>query len=278
MKRVLKIVIPLVVVLALLGGCAWFFLAYRSDLTAHFLTGQAERMMEAGRYNRAIQYETWAWKLAPDDEEIPLSLARAYAASGNYTKAEYTLVNAIAATPKNVALYVELCQVYVAQDKLLDAVQMLDRVQDETVREELAAMRPAAPELSPEDGYYTEYIEVSADGGGNDVGRLEGTHGGAAPHADVRLVAEQGKGAGIAGPQRADARAREPAVEIRACGRGRLRRSVPNENQHLDHVSPVPRVRWNHRNPSIAIRRSPNRRLGERRGALPLGPYISSQT
>lgn len=169
MKRVLKIVIPLVVVLALLGGCAWFFLAYRSDLTAHFLTGQAERMMEAGRYNRAIQYETWAWKLAPDDEEIPLSLARAYAASGNYTKAEYTLVNAIAATPKNVALYVELCQVYVAQDKLLDAVQMLDRVQDEAVREELAAMRPAAPELSPEDGYYTEYIEVSADGGGNDV-------------------------------------------------------------------------------------------------------------
>ena len=45
----------------------------------------------------------------------------------------------------------------------------LTAVQDEAVREELAAMRPAAPELSPEDGYYTEYIEVSADGGGNDV-------------------------------------------------------------------------------------------------------------
>ena len=170
MKRVLKIVIPLVVVLALLGGCAWFFLAYRSDLTAHFLTGQAERMMEAGRYNRAIQYETWAWEARPPTtKRFRCPWPRPMPPSGNYTKAEYTLVNAIAATPKNVALYVELCQVYVAQDKLLDAVQMLDRVQDEAVREELAAMRPAAPELSPEDGYYTEYIEVSADGGGNNV-------------------------------------------------------------------------------------------------------------
>ena len=36
MKRVLKIVIPLVLVLALLGAAAWFFLFYRSDLTADF--------------------------------------------------------------------------------------------------------------------------------------------------------------------------------------------------------------------------------------------------
>lgn len=169
MKRILKIVIPLVVVLALLGTAAWFFIVYRGDLTSGFLVGQAQRMVERGRYGRAITYYDWAWSLDPDNKEIPLALAKAYAGSGNYTKAEYTLVRAISATPQDVDLYVELCQVYVAQDKLLDAVQMLDRTVDETVQAQLAEMRPAAPVLTPENGYYTEYIEVTADGGGNDV-------------------------------------------------------------------------------------------------------------
>ncbi|HIR50564.1 MAG TPA: leucine-rich repeat domain-containing protein [Candidatus Avoscillospira avicola] len=169
MKRVLKIVIPLVLVLALLGAAAWFFLFYRSDLTADFLAGRAANLVEKGRYNRAITYYNWAWSLQGEGDEIPLALAEAYAGAGNYTKAEYTLVRAIQENPEDVSLYVELCRVYVQQDKLLDAVQMLDRTADESVREELAELRPAAPTLSPENGYYSEYIEVTADGGGNDV-------------------------------------------------------------------------------------------------------------
>lgn len=169
MKRVLKIVIPLVLVLALLGAAAWFFLFYRSDLTANFLAGRAANLVEKGRYNRAITYYNWAWSLQGEGDEIPLALAEAYAGAGNYTKAEYTLVRAIQENPEDVSLYVELCRVYVQQDKLLDAVQMLDRTADESVRAELAELRPAAPVLSPENGYYSEYIEVTADGGGNDV-------------------------------------------------------------------------------------------------------------
>lgn len=169
MKRVLKIVIPLVVVLALLGTAAWFFLSFRADLTAGFLRGQAAKMVERERYSRAVTYYNWAWQLDPENQEIPLALAEAYAGSGNYTKAEYTLVRAISARPQDVDLYVALCQVYVAQDKLLDAVQMLDRTSDAEVKAALDELRPAAPVLSPENGYYTEYIEVTADGGGNSV-------------------------------------------------------------------------------------------------------------
>ena len=169
MKRVLKIVIPLVLVLALLAAGAWFFLFYRNDLTAQFLVNQAQHMAQRERYSRAITYYEWAWHLEPENNDIPLALADTYIASGNYTKAEYTLVNAITTNPQDVELYVALCRTYVAQDKLLDAVQMLDRTMDEAVQAELMAMRPAAPVLSPENGYYTEYIEVSADGGGNDV-------------------------------------------------------------------------------------------------------------
>ena len=169
MKRVLKIVIPLVVVLALLGTAAWFFLSFRADLTAGFLRGQAAKMVERERYSRAVTYYNWAWQLDPENQEIPLALAEAYAGSGNYTKAEYTLVRAISARPQDVDLYVALCQVYVAQDKLLDAVQMLDRTSDAEVKAALDELRPAAPVLSPENGYYTEYIEVTADGDGNAV-------------------------------------------------------------------------------------------------------------
>lgn len=169
MKRVLKIVIPLVVVLALLGAAAWFFLSFRADLTAGFLRGQAAKMVERERYSRAVTYYNWAWQLDPENQEIPLALAEAYAGSGNYTKAEYTLVRAISARPQDVDLYVALCQVYVAQDKLLDAVQMLDRTSDAEVKAALDELRPAAPVLSPENGYYTEYIEVTADGDGNAV-------------------------------------------------------------------------------------------------------------
>ena len=169
MKRVLKIVIPLVVVLALLGTAAWFFLSFRADLTAGFLRGQAAKMVERERYSRAVTYYNWAWQLDPENQEIPLALAKAYAGSGNYTKAEYTLVRAISARPQDVDFYVALCQVYVAQDKLLDAVQMLDRTSDAEVKAALDELRPAAPVLSPENGYYTEYIEVTADGGGNAV-------------------------------------------------------------------------------------------------------------
>lgn len=169
MKRVLKIVIPLVVVLALLGTAAWFFLSFRADLTAGFLRGQAAKMVERERYSRAVTYYNWAWQLDPENQEIPLALAEAYAGSGNYTKAEYTLVRAISARPQDVDLYVALCQVYVAQDKLLDAVQMLDRTSDAEVKAALDELRPAAPVLSPENGYYTEYTEVTADGGGNAV-------------------------------------------------------------------------------------------------------------
>ena len=162
MKRVLKIVIPLVVVLALLGTAAWFFLSFRADLTAGFLRGQAAKMVERERYSRAVTYYNWAWQLDPENQVIPLAQAAANAGFGNYTTAEYTLVRAISARPQDVDLYVALCQVYVAQDKLLDAVQMLDRTSDAEVKAALDELRPAAPVLSPENGYYTEYIQVAA--------------------------------------------------------------------------------------------------------------------
>ena len=153
----------LVLILALLGTACWYFLFQRSDLTTGVLLNQAESMVQKGRYDRAITYYSWAWSLEPSRDDIPLDLAETYVAAGNYTKAEYTLVKAISTHPQLTELYVALCRTYVEQDKLLDAVQMLDRTTDPAVKAELDSLRPAAPIVQPDSGYYNEYIDVSME-------------------------------------------------------------------------------------------------------------------
>ncbi len=163
MKKYLKIIIPVALVVILLVTACWFFLFYNPSIAANLLQNSAQRMAERGRYSRSVSYYNSAWKLMPNRADLPMELAETYAASGNYTKAEYTLVSAIAANPHNAELYTALCRTYVEQDKLLDAVQMLDRISSESVKETLTQQRPAAPVITPESGYYNEYIQVFAE-------------------------------------------------------------------------------------------------------------------
>jgi len=161
MKHALKILIPLVVVAALVVGGCWFFLNYRPDLTCRILTNRAAAAMDAGRYPRAVSLYQQAAKLDPDNTTLAVELADAYEHIDNYTKAEYTLVSAISDHPDVLNLYLALSRVYVAQDKLLDAEEMLSRVADSSVREQLSAMRPAAPVIQPGSGYYSQYVDAS---------------------------------------------------------------------------------------------------------------------
>ncbi len=169
MKHTLKTIIPLVLILALLIAACWYFLFYRPDLTASALVYWGDRFEQQERYNRAITLYSAAAKLQPEDDRIPRWLAQAYVSSGNYTKAEYTLVGAITEIPDSVELYCALSRTYLAQDKLLDAEKMLDRITIDSVRNEIDRLRPAAPTLTPESGYYSEYIEVSAYAASGDV-------------------------------------------------------------------------------------------------------------
>ena len=161
MKKVLISILCIVLVLALLGGAAWYFLVYQNNLTAERCADLAEQSARSGHYSRAIQLYTTAYELDPANYNLAIALADTYAASGNYTKAEYTLVNAIADHPGAAELYLALSKTYVEQDKLLDAQQMLDHIGNEQVKAQLDSMRPAAPTISPESGYYSEYISLS---------------------------------------------------------------------------------------------------------------------
>ena len=161
MKKTIKIVLPILLVLALLVVGYWFFFQYRVDLTTGLLRSVADSQLEGGHYGVAVRCYSWARSLDPGDAELSLKLAEAYEKNGNYTKTESTLVHAIYSAPEDVRLYAALSRVYVAQDKLLDAQQMLDNIANQEVRETLAARRPAAPVISPAGGFYSDYIEVS---------------------------------------------------------------------------------------------------------------------
>ena len=152
---------PLFFILVLLVMLYWFFFYHRTDITANALVNFADRQMDARHYSFAVRCYTWANNLVPQDGEAAMHLAEAYRKTGNYTKTEYTLVNAIRANPSDTRLYTALSKVYVEQDKLLDAQALLDGIQNEAVRDELEAKRPSAPELDPPGGIYNDYIDVA---------------------------------------------------------------------------------------------------------------------
>ncbi len=163
MRKALKIILPLVLVLILLVTAYWFFFQHRRDITAGVFRSFGDSSVEAGKPNAAIRWYGFANKLTPQDSELALKLAEAYRESGNYTKTEYVLVNAIYASPDCTELYTTLSKVYVEQDKLKDAQIMLDQIRNETVLAELSARRPTAPTVVPEGGYYSDRISVSLE-------------------------------------------------------------------------------------------------------------------
>ena len=167
MKYTLKIFLIVLLIVAILGAACWFFLVQRPDLTMSVFAYWGDHFYNAGRYNRAVSLYETACKLAPQNANLPVRLADAYIKTGNYTKAEYTLVSAITNNPDSVQLYVALSKAYIAQDKILDAEQMLDRITNSEIKAQIDALRPNAPVVSPESGYYSEYIDVtvSATGG-----------------------------------------------------------------------------------------------------------------
>ena len=145
MKHTLKILIPILLILALLIGACCFFLIARRDLTESVFTYWGNHFYNNGRYGRAITCYKLAMHFAPKDAELAIWLSNAYKRSGNYTKAEYTLVNAITQSPDAADLYIALSKTYVEQDKLLDAETMLGRITNDAVRTQIDALRPAAP-------------------------------------------------------------------------------------------------------------------------------------
>lgn len=181
MKKLNKILVPILLVLVILGSIIWYLFVYDRDFTRDFLLQQARYHDTYGNARIASLFYDLAYEFSDQDENVAIELAQQYKADGNYTKAEYTLSNAVA-DGGTVELYIALCQTYAEQDKLLDAVNMLDNVTDPAIREALDELRPAAPTANYEPGFYNQYIQLELQHNGetlyySDEGEYPSIHG-----------------------------------------------------------------------------------------------------
>lgn len=156
MKKVLRTLLIIVLVLAVLGAGFWYFFIHQSRLPASLYATYAGWVDRGGRHESAARFYSKAMDLEPGNIDYALKAAEAYQAAGNYTKAEYTLVYAIGENPDALPLYLKLSSVYVAQDKLLDAERLISACANESVKESLTELRPAAPVIQPDGGFSLE--------------------------------------------------------------------------------------------------------------------------
>lgn len=160
MKSSFKRILPILLVILTLCSIAWYLFIYDQDFTKDMLLQQARYFEQRGNHGIAAWIYHTAYRQSGNSEDVAIELAEQFKANNNYSKAEYTLSNAIAAGG-SVELYIALCNTYVEQNKLYDAVTMLDNVSDPGIKAQLDKLRPSAPVATPAPGFYSQYINVT---------------------------------------------------------------------------------------------------------------------
>jgi internalin A len=159
MKKVIRTLVPILLIVAIIVSCCWYLFSYDKAFTRDVLVGVARFCENQGYKSAATWFYDIAYTHTGDNDSIAIELAQQYKKSGNYTKAEFTLRNAIQ-DGGSVDLYIALCKTFVEQDKLLDAVNMLSNITDPTIKQQIEQLRPAAPTGSHASGRYNQYITV----------------------------------------------------------------------------------------------------------------------
>lgn len=166
MKKFFRIIIPIILVLAIIACIGWYLFIYDRDFTRDMLLQGARFFDKQGNHAISGWFYDRAYEQASDNDAVAIELAEQHMSDGNFTKAEYTLTRAIS-DGGSTQLYLALCKTYAEQDKILDIVKLLDAVLSEesavdiSVKQELQALRPAAPVSSPEPGFYSQYIDAT---------------------------------------------------------------------------------------------------------------------
>lgn len=186
MKKFFRVFVPILLAIVILGGIIWYLFVYDKDFTRDALLTGARYFEGQGRLDTASWFYDRAYEQGSGSDEIAVELARQYAESGNYTQAEVTLNRAIA-DGGGASVYVALSNTYVQQDKLLDAVELLDKLPDSALKEELNAMRPAAPTTLQTPGFYNQYIRVTVE---SESSRLYANAAGQYPSVQTDAYAE----------------------------------------------------------------------------------------
>lgn len=161
MKFALKLIRILLIVAVLAGilGIAWWLFSAR--ITAWYYDTAAQSAVSSGNLARAADMYADLLEKTPRDEQLRLDTAELYRQAGNYTRAEFLVQKGLVDVGPSVGLICALSKLYVEQDKLYDAVALLDGATAPSVINEVNSMRPSPPVFSHKSGQYSEIITVS---------------------------------------------------------------------------------------------------------------------
>ena len=159
MKKTIRIMVAALMLLMILASIVWYLFIYDRAFTRDTLLQQARFHDMHGNSKISALFYDFAYVFSDQDEDVAIELANQYKADGNYTKAEYTLTAALKNNP-TADLYVALSRAYVEQDKLLDAVNLLDNIGDPELKAKVDSMRPSTPSTDFAPGYYSQYMDI----------------------------------------------------------------------------------------------------------------------
>lgn len=175
MRRFFRVIIPILLIAVIIASVIWYAFIYDRTFTRDLLLNQARFFSNNGNKGLSSWFYDLAYEYSSQDENVAIELANQFKAEGNYTKAEFTLSRAIA-DGGTADLYMALCKTYVEQDKILDAVNMLDKIPDPSIKAELDALRPAITTINPTSGFYSQYISVELESNGTLYYSLDGIY------------------------------------------------------------------------------------------------------
>ena len=159
MKKTAKFLVSLMLGLLIIASILWYLFIYDRAFTRDTLLNQARYQDLNGNSRLSSFFYDAAYNFSGHDENVAIELANQYKRSGNYTKAEATLTRAIRNAP-TAELYTALCKAFVEQDKLMDAIALLENIGDSSIREVIDAMRPEVPVPDAAPGYYSDYMDL----------------------------------------------------------------------------------------------------------------------
>ena len=165
MKKAMRIILSILLIILILGSVVWYLFVYDRNFTRDTLLQQARYHDLHGNSRISSWFYDMAYSFSGRDENVAIELANQYKHSGNYTKAEVTLTNAIR-QGGTVELYTALSRLYAEQNKLQDSVALLNTVHDPEIKAQLDALRPQMPVPDQEATFYSKYISVSLSSNG----------------------------------------------------------------------------------------------------------------
>ncbi len=160
MKHYLKRIFPILLAIVVILSIIWYLFIYDRDFTRDMLIDSARFFESRGNQAYAAWLYDAAYSYSGGNDDVAIEMAQQFLSVGDFTKAEQTLRRAIK-DGGSAELYIALSKTYVMQDKPKDAISLLDNVTNEEIKQQLDAMRPAAPVASAQSGYYRQYMTVT---------------------------------------------------------------------------------------------------------------------